>query len=68
MDSRVRLFVWAGTALLAAVSLQPAGEVLAADLRGSAIRSGASRTEMVTIESAPAAPEDSIEVAQKSRS
>lgn len=68
MDPRVRLFVWAGTCLLAAISLQPAGEVLAADLRGSSAEVGSPRAEMVTVERVPQAEERSIEVADKRRS
>jgi len=68
MDPRVRLFLWAGTVLLAAVSLQPAGEVLAADLRGSSVQTRSSRAEVVTVELIPATEEDTIEAAQKRRS
>lgn len=68
MDPRVRLFVWAGTALLAAVSLQPAGEVLAADMRGSSVYSTAPRAEVVTGDQTAATPEDSIEAAHERRS
>lgn len=68
MDPRVRMFVWAGTALLAMVSLQPAGEVLAADLRGSSVRITAPRAEVVTADQTANTQEDEIEAAQERRS
>jgi hypothetical protein len=68
MEPRVRLFLWAGTALLAAVSLQPAGEVLASDLRGTSVQAESSRAEVVTVELVPATEEDTIEAAHERRS
>ena len=68
MDPRIRLFVWAGTALLAAVSLQPAGEVLAADMRGSSVLVTAPRAEVVTVDQTAATQEDTLEAAPERRS
>lgn len=68
MDPRVRSFVWACTALLAAVYLQPAGEVLAADMRGSSVQVTAERSEVVTVDQTAATQEDSIEAAPERRS
>ncbi|MCA8981411.1 MAG: hypothetical protein H6831_10770 [Planctomycetes bacterium] len=68
MDPRVRSFVWAGMALLAAVSLRPAGEVLAADLRGTSVENAEPNAEVVTVEQTAATREDSIETASERRS
>lgn len=52
MDPRTRTFLWVGMAVLAALSLRPAGEVLAADLRGSSLETSdpASRSQVVRAE------------------
>jgi len=54
MGTRVRLFVWAGTALLTALSFQPASEVLAADWRGAEVATEASSAALEMADRTPA--------------
>ena len=46
MEARMRVFVWAGMALLAALSLQPAGRVLASDWQAKAAIAPLERVEV----------------------
>lgn len=74
MDPRTRTFLWVGMAVLAALSLRPAGEVLAADLRGSSLESSdpAPRSQVVRAdrgaaeEDAAATPPESSERTRRS--